>query len=172
MTLSLIRKTASVYQGKIRAHNLPAPKPALNWLDDRTEIARSCRSPIYLFVFLPQFHELCTSLWGSFYHLPITCLHLAASECFNARNAVAGTLVESSHVIAVLCAVAPPLVIERKRHIFIVTVFITVGVTLWVATLCFVDVVQEMRCCFAQSETVHVITFRTQRPDILSSKKG
>ena len=93
--------------------------------------------------------------------ITITCLHLAASEFFNAVNVVADALVESSHVIAVRFAVAPSLVVERKGHIFIVTVFITVRVTLWMATFCFVNVLQELRWSFAQSETVHIITIRT-----------
>ena len=101
----------------------------------------------------------------------ITCLHLAASETFNAMNVVAVALVEAGHVIAVPCAVAPSVIVERKADIFIVTVFIKVGVTLWVATFGFLDVLQELWCSFTKSEAVHVITFRTQRPDIKSGKK-
>ena len=104
--------------------------------------------------------------------ITITCLHLAASESFNAINLVAATLVESSHEIVVPFAVAPSLFVERNDHIFIITVIITVRVTLWAATFCFVNVVQELRWSFAQSETVHIITIRTQRPDFISSKKG
>ena len=45
--------------------------------------------------------------------------------------------------------------------------------TLWVATFRFVNVLQEMFTHgFAQSEAVHEITFRTQRPDIKSGKNG
>ena len=122
-------------------------------------------------MFSPQLHELRASMWGSFYHLAITCLHLAASEFFNAVNVVAVALVESSHVIAVLFALAPPLFVERTGHICIVTLFITVWVTYGAATFCFVNVLQELRWSFAQSETVHIITIRTQRPYFISSRK-
>ena len=104
--------------------------------------------------------------------ITITCLHLAASEFFNAINFVTVALVEAGHVIAVLFAVTPSLIVKRQPHTFIVTVFIKVGVTLWVATFGFVNVLQEIRSSFAQSEAVHVITFWTQRPDMISGKKG
>ena len=60
-----------------------------------------------------------------------TFLHLAASELFNAVKAIAAAFVKASHVIALLFTSTPTLVVERRANIFIVTVVITTGVTLW-----------------------------------------
>ena len=72
--------------------------------------------------------------------MKITFLHLAASELFNAVNNVATAFVEAGHVISRLFAFTPTLVVERMGDIFIVTVLVTVGVTLWMAALSLVNV--------------------------------
>jgi len=72
--------------------------------------------------------------------IKITFLHLAASELFNAVNVVATAFVEAGHEISCLLAFTPALVVERMGDILIVTVLVTVGVTLWMAALCFVNV--------------------------------
>ena len=72
--------------------------------------------------------------------IKITFLHFAASERFNAVNVVANAFVEAGHVIPRLLAFTPTLFVERTGDIFIVTIFITVGVTLWMAALCLVNV--------------------------------
>lgn len=69
-----------------------------------------------------------------------TFLHLAAFELFNAVKVIATAFVKASHVIALLFAFAPTHVVERMGHIFIVTVFITVGVILRMAALSLVNV--------------------------------
>ena len=71
----------------------------------------------------------------------ITFFHLAASELFNAVNVVATAFVEAGHVIPQLLAFTPALVVERMGDIFIVTVLVAVGVTLWMAALCLVNVI-------------------------------
>ena len=73
--------------------------------------------------------------------IKITFLHLAASELFNAVNFVATAFVEARHVIPRLLAFTPANFVERMGDIFIVTVLVTVGVTLWMAALCLVNVV-------------------------------
>ena len=72
--------------------------------------------------------------------IKFTFFHLAASEFFNAVNVVATAFVEADHVISCLLAFTPTLVVERMGDIFIVTVFITIGVTVWMAALSLVDV--------------------------------
>jgi len=69
-----------------------------------------------------------------------TFLHLAAFELFNAVKVIAAAFVKASHVIALLFAFTPTLLFERIGHIFIVTVFITVGVILGMAALSLVNV--------------------------------
>ena len=69
-----------------------------------------------------------------------TFLHLAAFELFNAVNLIAVAFVKASHVIALLLAFTPTLVVEGNRNILIVAVFITIGVTLWMAALSLVNV--------------------------------
>ena len=104
----------------------------------------------------------------------ITCrsynAHLAASEFFNTIDVVAAALVEPSHVIAFPFAGAQSLFVERTAHIFIVTTVIAFRVTFRVAAFGFINVSQELRRSFAQSETVHVITSRTQRPNVKPDK--
>jgi len=70
----------------------------------------------------------------------ITFLHLAAFELFNAVNVVATAFVEAGHEISRPLAFTPTLVVERNGDILIVTVLVTVGVTLWMAALCLVNV--------------------------------
>jgi len=53
---------------------------------------------------------------------------------------IAAAFVKASHVIALLFAFTPTLLFERIGHIFIVTVFITVGVILGMAALSLVNV--------------------------------
>ena len=72
--------------------------------------------------------------------IKITFLHLAASERFNAANIVATAFVEADHVIPRPLAFTPTLDVERTGDIFIVTMLITVGVTLWMAALSLVNV--------------------------------
>ena len=73
--------------------------------------------------------------------IKITCLHLAASELFNAVKFVAIAFVEAGYVIPLLKASTITKAFERIGDIFIVTVFITVGVTLWMTALCLVNVI-------------------------------
>jgi len=72
--------------------------------------------------------------------IKITFLHLAAFELFNTVKFVATAFVEAGHEISRLLAFTPTLVVERMGDIFIVTVLVTVGVTLRMAALCFVNV--------------------------------
>jgi len=72
--------------------------------------------------------------------IKITFLHLAAFELFNAGNVVAIAFVEAYHEISLLLAFTPTPVVERNADILIVTVLGTVGVTLRMAALCFVNV--------------------------------
>ena len=69
-----------------------------------------------------------------------TFLHLAAFELFNAVNLVAAAFVKASHVISCLLAFTPTHVVEGNRNILIVTVFITIGMILWMAALSLVNV--------------------------------
>ena len=73
--------------------------------------------------------------------IEITFLHLAAFELFNAVKVIAGTFVKASHVIALLFAFTPTQCVERIGNIFIITVFITVGVILRMAALSLVNVI-------------------------------
>ena len=102
--------------------------------------------------------------------IKITFLHLAASELFNAVNLVANAFVEAGHVIPRLFAFTPALVVERTGDIFIVTLLVAVGVTLWMAALCLVNVKQVCRWSSAQSEAVQKVTSWTQRPDTKTEK--
>ena len=70
-----------------------------------------------------------------------TFFHLAAFEFFNAVKVVAGAFIKTSHVMAFLFALTPTNVVERIGNIFIVTMFITVGVILRMAALSLVNVI-------------------------------
>lgn len=96
-----------------------------------------------------------------------TFLHLAAFERFNAVKVIAGTLEKASHVIALLFASAPTYVVERNGNIFIVTVFITVGVILWMAALSSGNVIQVCRWSLVQLQAVQVVSIWTQCPFII-----
>ena len=87
-----------------------------------------------------------------------TFFHLAAFERFNAINVIAVAFVEACHVVAGLFACTPTLVVERSRNIFIVAVFITIGVILWMAALSLVNVMKICGVSCAQSEAVQVVT--------------
>ena len=103
--------------------------------------------------------------------IKITFLHLAASELFNAVNVVATAFIEAGHEISRNLAFTPTNVVERTADIFIVTGLVTFGVTLRMAALCFVNVVQVCRWPSAQSEAVQVVTSWTQGPDIKTKKR-
>ena len=64
-----------------------------------------------------------------------TCFHLAAFELFDAINVIAAAFVKACHVVVLLFACAPTLVVEGVAYIFIVAVLITIGVILWMAAL-------------------------------------
>ena len=103
--------------------------------------------------------------------IKITFLHLAASELFNAVNVVANAFVEASHVIPRLFAFTPAHGVERTGDIFIVTELVAVGVTLWMAALCLVNVIYVSMWSSTQSEAVQVVTSWTQRPDMKTEKR-
>lgn len=89
----------------------------------------------------------------------ITVFHLAASELVNAVEFMAVTFVETGHVITAFpLAFAPTFVVECFSNIFIVTVFITAEMILWMATLCLIDVVQKglMTIMKSGSDAIHV----------------
>ena len=95
-----------------------------------------------------------------------TLFHLAAFELFNAMNVIAVAFVKACHVVALLFACTPTLVVEGVGNIFIVVVFITIGVILWMAALSLVNVREVCWWSCAQSEAVQVVTRWAQRPDI------
>lgn len=97
--------------------------------------------------------------------------HLAASKFFDAINIVAAAFVEASHVVARLLALAPTFIVEGICDILIVTVFITVWMTLRVATFCLVNVEQIGWRTSAEPHTLHVVTIRAQCPDIKSIQR-
>ena len=69
-----------------------------------------------------------------------TIFHLAAFEHLNAIKFIAAAFVKACHVVALLFASAPTRVVEGMTNIFIVAVFITIGVILWMAALSLVNV--------------------------------
>ena len=100
-----------------------------------------------------------------------TFFHLAASKFFDAIDIVAAAFVEASHVVARLLALAPTFIVEGMCDILIVTVFITVWMTLRVATFCLVNVEQIGWRTSAEPHTLHVVTIRAQCPDTSSRRE-
>ena len=74
-----------------------------------------------------------------------TLFHLAAFELFNAMNVIAVAFVKACHVVALLFALTPTHGVEGVANIFIVAVFITIGVILWMAALSLVNVREVCR---------------------------
>ena len=72
--------------------------------------------------------------------IKITFHHLAAMELFNAVKVFATAFVEAGHVIPWPLAFTPVLVVERLGDTFSVTVLVAVGMSLWMAALCLVNV--------------------------------
>lgn len=81
---------------------------------------------------------------------------------------IAVTFVNTHQVIAQLLAERPTFIVKLISVVFIVAVFKTVWMTLWVATFCLVNVVQIGWWTSAEPYALHVITGRTQSPDINS----
>ena len=100
-----------------------------------------------------------------------TIFHLAAFELFNAIKVIADAFVKACHVVALSFACTPTQTVEGVGNIFIVAVFITIGVILWMAALSLVNVREVCRFSVTQSEAVQVVTRWTQRPDIKTEKK-
>ena len=71
-----------------------------------------------------------------------TFFHLAAFEQFNAIKVIATAFVKACHVVALLFACTPTHTVEGRTYIFIVAVFITIGVILWMAALSLVNVIK------------------------------
>ena len=83
---------------------------------------------------------------------------------------IAAAFVKACHVIALLFACTPTHVVEREGNIFIVAVFITIGVIPWMAALSLVNVIEVCGSSCAQSEAVQVVTRWAQRPDVKTEK--
>ena len=99
-----------------------------------------------------------------------TFFHLAAFELFNAIKVITDAFVKASHVVVLLHTSTPTQVVEGVGNIFIVAVFITIGVILWMAALSLVNVREVCGWSCTQSEAIQVVTRWTQRPDIKTEK--
>ena len=104
------------------------------------------------------------------YKKECTLFHLAAFKCFDTVKLVAGAFIEASHVIIFLAAYAPPSIVERKAYIFIITVLITVGMTLWTATFRPFNFMQPIWT--TDINALQEITDRAQCPDIVAEKQS
>ena len=95
-----------------------------------------------------------------------------ASSC--SISTFPGSKVDCSHSCrcqpsnTLLLTEPPTFIVKLISEVFLVTVFITVWVTLWFATFCLVNVVQVGWRTGAEPHALHVITGRTQYPDISS----
>ena len=100
-----------------------------------------------------------------------TIFHLAAFKLFNAMNVIAVAFVKACHVVALLFACTPTTEVEGEGNIFIVTLFITIGVILWMAALTLVNVIEVSGWSCTQFEAVQVVSRWTQRPDMKTEKR-
>ena len=78
--------------------------------------------------------------------------------------------VETCHVITCPLTFAPTSCIEWTAYIFIVTVFITIGMILGTASFPFLNIWQECWRTASKPEAIQVIPSRAKRLDIKSEK--